>query len=142
LNARMFPLTHTWTSGLAVLLLALGSSIPAQIIVEWVLVGAVASILLDLDHLLLPLLFSESRRKFTRIFGKPLFYLTNMDELRGILYSPGTTEARIIIHVLFITVILAFILRNSPDYFLPVAASLLTHIAFDAAETIVEPDKR
>ncbi|MFC2162913.1 hypothetical protein ACFLRF_04460 [Candidatus Altiarchaeota archaeon] len=135
----MFPATHAWTTGSCMGLYCLASGLSPGLSAVWVFTAVFFSLIVDLDHLLLPLFFARTRRTFRDFFNRPLYYLTHMQAMRDILHSPGTSYGRLMMHILFSVFYMMVLLLAYPPLLFAGFTGLLSHVTFDVAETIIEP---
>jgi hypothetical protein len=137
----MFPKAHVITSGSAVLAYALILGLPPAGIVVWVVLASAATVLIDVDHILIQLAIRERRPVAIRIITHPFDYL-DVGKLQRALHYEGFGTLRMKVHLAEVLAAAVFCLLVRPPYASPVLLSLFVHLVCDLYEMTVDPDAR
>ncbi len=138
----MFPKTHALSSALAVFLVSLYLGCDAASIVSWTLLAAAASVLLDVDHIVICLATGRGRRSLRRIFANPKKLFSDIESFHAEIKFRGAGLMRLITHALIIVLAGGILVNQSSAFALPVTVSLATHLTLDILDSLMNPDHR
>ncbi len=137
----MHPKVHVASSAAVALAYGLWiSAEPVQLLL-WVVVAAAATLLLDLDHILILLVRRESRPALKEMMGNPRMYMS-VDRIRDKIFYPGMGLLRLETHFLITLAASLLMPAYNIPYAQPIALSLWTHFIVDGVEALMQPEKR
>ena len=137
----MLPKAHIITSGSAVLAYALLIGRPPTDTIVWVALASAATVLIDVDHLLIQLAIRDRRPIAIRIITHPLDYL-DVRKLQCALNYKGFGTLRMKVHLAEVLAAAVFCLLLRPPYASPVLLSLFVHIVCDLYEMARDQEAR
>lgn len=115
--------------------------LPAVDVVVWLLLATLATVLIDVDHLLLQLAMPDRRHIVVEIISHPLEHV-DWRIITEKTHYPGFGILRMKSHII-LTVAAAFISwYYTIPYSTPVVLSLWVHTIMDMGETIAYPEYR
>lgn len=132
----MFPKTHILVSVFVVSLISIAFYLDRKEFLLWLISAGFVTVMVDFDHLFFPLLRKEKRYIFIKIIKNPIAILRDLRNFRDEIRFPGLGWIRLMSHVTLSGIITGFTFYFLPDLFIPVGASLLTHLLMDLMDTL------
>lgn len=125
----MYPKQHAAISAVTALVVAvvIGVSIPT--VVLWTVIGTLAGIFIDVDHVLLSMFVAGNREKGRYWFTHPIEAVTEPDALVESMEYSDMVYHRMVSHLAVFGVF--YLLIDVNQLFMPVAAGLGAHIVGD-----------
>ena len=138
---EMLPKEHVLTSCAAVIICAALLGLRPSELVIWAALAAVATVLIDFDHLLIMLALKDRRPIAVEIITHPQRY-TNVTTLRDRMHFAGFGILRMKAHFAETLAAALIMLYLDFPYGAPVLISLWVHCATDMAQMINDPRHR
>jgi hypothetical protein len=125
----MYPKQHAAISGIATLLFALWIGIAPEQTVVWLVIGMIAGVLIDVDHVVLGMIVDGRIDEGISWFLHPVAAVTQPDALLADMAYDTLVYHRLISHLLVLAVLAA--LSNTYPLLLPAVVGLAAHIVAD-----------
>ncbi len=137
----MYPHNHVFSSMIAVSLAAYLMHVTQETFFFWLAVAALSA-LIDLDHLLIALLWKERRKTVFEVLTHPVKTILCLREFRNKIHFRGLGYYRLASHIILSASAcwLSYVYVNT--LFTPTFVSLAAHIMLDAADTWIDPGNR
>lgn len=125
----MYPRQHAVVSGAATLLYAVITSVSPVEIVLWTIIGVIAGVLIDVDHVILSMLVAHRVEEGISWFKRPVQAITSPDDLLEDMEYESLVFHRMISHGLVLVILI--VLTRVHVLFLPAVIGLTAHILAD-----------